>query len=127
MFGDSDWIPIKLQQKFLSFPFFGSQFVDNLVVNDDQNVIELVNPSEIDSVYHSDIIGAQCFVRLDGFNQTIIESEQNKKEFLDNASKFTFDKIEEILFKIPKDVKVVNIYAQPKGATSIYLLKQINL
>ena len=111
LFGDSDWIPIKLQQKFLSFPFFGSQFVDNLVVNADQNVIELVNSSEIDSIYHSDIIGAQFFVRLD-------EEE---------AKKYFFEKIEEISLKIPKGTKAVNIYVQPKNVNSIYFLKHINL
>ena len=41
---------------------------------------------------------------LDDINQEIIEREQNKKEFLDNSSKCIVDEIDELSFKISKNV-----------------------
>merc|ERR1712228_611227 len=123
LFGDNDWIKIEQRSKYLSFPYFGHEFVDNLVMNKEQTMIELIKHSEIDSIYHSDIIGSMFFVSLDALN--IIKTDQEKKEFLDNAQNYSFDKIEEIAFKIPENQKNVNIYVQPKNAKSIYLLKQL--
>ena len=125
LFGDDDWIEIEQRSKYFSFPYFGHEFVDNLVMNKEETMIELIDYSEIDSIYHSDIIGSMFFVSLDALN--IIKTDQQKKEFMDNAQNYSFDKIEEIAFKIRKNQKNVSIYVQPKNANSIYLLKSINL
>merc|ERR1711971_1269404 len=56
IFGDDDWLQIERPSPYLLFPYFGKAFVENLSLNDDKTLVELVNPSEIDSIYHSDII-----------------------------------------------------------------------
>merc|ERR1712228_705987 len=125
LFGNDDWIEIESDAKYSLFPYFGHEFVDNLVMNKEQTMIELIDYSEIDSIYHSDIIGSMFFVSLDALN--IIKTDQQKKEFLDNAQNYSFDKIEEIAFKIPEEEHEYNMSIQPKNAKSIYLLKRINL
>merc|ERR1712228_162011 len=125
LFGDDEWIEIESNAKYLSFPYFGHEFFDNLVMNKEQTMIELIDYSEIDSIYHSDIIGSMFFVSFYALN--IIKTDQQKKEFLDNAQNYSFDKIEDIAFKIPEKQKNVSIYVQPKNAKSIYLLKQIHM
>merc|ERR1712228_516105 len=127
LFGDDEWIEIKRENEYISFPYFGHEFVENLVMNKDKNMIELVKCSEIETIYHSDIIGAEFFVYLNDFNGNIIKIQQEKKDFMDKAQKYSFDKIEEIAFKIPENQKNVSIYVQPNNANSIYLLKQFNL
>ena len=124
LFGDDEWIPIAQTSKYLLFPFCGGEFVENLVVNEEKNAIELVNLSEIDSVYHSDIIGAQFFLYLGVLDGAII---QNVKGFMEKAQKYSFSKIEEISFPLPENQKNVSIYVQPSNAKLIHLVKEINL
>merc|ERR1712228_10962 len=146
LFGNDDWIQIKQSSNYLLFPYFGHKFVENLVMNKDKNMIELIEYSEIDEIYISDIIGSQFFVSSDAA-LNVIKNEQETKEFASKAQNYSFDKIEEITFKIPaieisadnadqnqndeeKDEhneKCVHIYVRPKNAKSIYLLKQIQL
>lgn len=125
IFGDDEWM--KIEQRFISlpFPYFSNKFVENLVMNKEQTMIELIDKSEIDTIYRSDIIESQFFLSLEAVN--IIQTDQNKKEFLANAQKFKFSKIDEIAFGIPDNAKNANIYAQPKNAESIYLLKKFRL
>merc|ERR1712176_941621 len=57
LFGNSDWIQIKHKAKELViFSYFGAKFVDNLRIGKDKKLIELVDCSAIDAVYHSDIL-----------------------------------------------------------------------
>merc|ERR1712228_1091722 len=79
LFGDDDWIKIESNAKYLSFPYFGHEFVDNLVMNKEQTMIELIDYSEIDSIYHSDIIGSMFFVSLDALN--IIKTSTKERVF----------------------------------------------
>merc|ERR1712228_13273 len=109
LFGDDDWIQITQRFNSLSFPYFGNKFVDNLVMNKEQTMIELIDESDIDTIYGSDIIESAFFLSFDAVN--IIKTEQNKKEFLANAQKFKFSKID----------------VQPKNAKSIHLLKRFKL
>merc|ERR1712228_365416 len=125
LFGDDDWIQIYQKSNSLPFPYFGNKFVENLVMNKEQTMIELIDESDIDTIYGSDIIESAFFLSLDAVN--IIKTEQNKKEFLANAQKFKFSKIDEIAFKIADNAKTANIYVQPKNAKSIYLLKRFKL
>merc|ERR1712228_1139175 len=90
-----------------------------------QTMIELIDVSDIDTIYRSDIIESAFFLSLDAVH--IIKTEQNQKEFLANAQKFKFSKIDEIAFTIADKAKKANIYVQPKNAKSIYLLKEFTV
>merc|ERR1712228_245318 len=79
LFGNDDWIEIRQRYNYSLFSYFGHEFVDNLVMNKEQTMIELIEHSEIDSIYHSDIIGSMFFVSLDALN--IIKTDRQKKEF----------------------------------------------
>merc|ERR1712228_695662 len=125
LFGNDDWIQIEQRFNSLPFPYFGNKFVENLVMNKEKTLIKLTDESDIDTIYRSDIIESAFFLSFDAVN--IIETEQNKKEFLANAQKFKFSKIDEIAFKIADNAKNANIYVQPKNAKSIYLLKSFYL
>merc|ERR1712228_711570 len=124
-FGDDDLIQIEQPYNPLPFPYFGNKFVDNLVINKEETMIELIDESDIDTIYGSDIIESALFLSLDAVN--IIKTEQNEKEFLANAQKFKFSKIDEIAFQISDNAKKANIYVQPKNAKSIHLLKRFYL
>merc|ERR1711897_48863 len=93
LFGHNDWIPIQQKGKYSVFPYFGHTFVENLMLNEEKNAIELMKPSEIDTIYHSDIVGAQFFVSYDALNKTIIKSEEEKKDFMGKAEKYSFAEI----------------------------------
>merc|ERR1712228_445771 len=125
LFGNEDWIQIEQRFNSLPFPYFGHKFVENLVMNKEQTMIALIDESYIDTIYRSDIIESAFFLSLDAVD--IIKTEQNKKEFLANAQKFKFSKIDEIAFKIADNAKKANIYVQPKNAESIHLIKRFNL
>merc|ERR1712228_308371 len=127
MGGDNEWIQIKPKTFYSLHSYFGNLFVDNLVMNKEKTMIELIKHSEIKKVYHSDIIGAKYFVPFDAMNKTMIESEQDKIEFIKNAQSYSFGKIEEIAFKIPNNQRYAKVYVQPKSSNSIFLLKQIKL
>merc|ERR1712228_1021497 len=85
LFGDNDWIEIESNAKYLSFCYFGHKFVENLVMNKDKNMIELIGVSEIDTIYHSDIIGAEFFLSFDNSNKMVIKTESDKKELMDKT------------------------------------------
>merc|ERR1712228_238237 len=127
LFGDNEWIQIKSKTFYSLHLYFGHRFVENLVMNKEQTMIELIEHSEIEKNHYLNIIGAKFFVSLDVLNRTMIESEQDKKEFMAKADKYSFDKIEEIAFKIPENQKNAQIYVKPKSTNSIFLLKQFNL
>jgi len=129
IFGDDDWIQVNEQPPPHSlFPYFGHDFASNLKFEKEENKISLINSSKIDSFHHSDIIGAEFFLVLDGKNQSnVIESEEEKQEFMKISQKYSFGKMEEISFKVPENEAKATIYTQPKGANSIYLLKEVNL
>merc|ERR1712228_169548 len=129
LFGDDDWIKIEQRSKYSLFPYFGHKFVENLVINKEKKMIELIKHSEIDTIYHSDIIGATFFVCYD-VDDRVIKTKQNKKAFMHNSQSYSFSKIEEIAFKISKNKKTAftaNIYVEPHNANSIYFLKEFNL
>merc|ERR1712228_1046393 len=56
LFGNDDWIQIEQRFNSLPFPYFGNKFVENLVMNKEQTMIELIDESDIDTIYGSDII-----------------------------------------------------------------------
>ena len=119
IFGDKEWMQIKQRPKHSLFPYFGHEFVDNLVMNKEKTMIELIKHSEIDSIHYSNILSAHYFVYAGVWNESIIE---NKEEFMKKAQKYSFDKMEEIVFKIEKWADV-RIFVQPKGVDTIYSLK----
>merc|ERR1712003_283199 len=83
LFGDNEWVQIEQRPKHSFFPYFGHEFVDNLVMNKEQTMIELIKHSEIDSIHYSDILGAEFFVYVDdNWSQTIVK---NKEEFMKKA------------------------------------------
>merc|ERR1712083_1263321 len=91
LFGDNEWLQIKQRPKHSLFPYFGHEFVDNLVMNKEKTMIELIKYSEIDSIHYSDILSAHYFVYAGVWNESIIENEQKKKEFMEKAEKYSFD------------------------------------
>merc|ERR1712228_25094 len=127
LFGDNEWIQIKSKTFRPLHPYFGGKFVENLVLNKDKTMIELIEHSEIEKNHHLDIIGAEYFVPFNALNKTMIEGGDNQEKILENGQKYSFDKIEEIAFKIPSKQKYVQIYVKPKSTNSIFLLKQIKL
>merc|ERR1712087_430616 len=78
--------------------------------------------SDIDSVYYSDILSAHYFVYLGVCNEAIIENQEDKQEFMNNARKYSFDRMDKIAFQVPKDQEVVTIYVQPKESDAMYLV-----
>merc|ERR1711902_71573 len=84
LFGDNEWQQIKKQAKHVLFPYFGQEFVDNLVMNDEKTMIELIKYSEIDSVHYSDILSAEYFLYSDIWQQTTVK---NKEAFMKKAKK----------------------------------------
>merc|ERR1712039_862007 len=125
LFGNDDWIQMRPPTKYSLFPYFGHTFVENLVLNKEKNAVELIKPSDIDSIYHSDIVDAQFFLSSGYLNETVIRSEEKKKGLIGKAETYSFAKVEEIAFKISKEKRIVNIYVEPQHADFIYLLKQI--
>merc|ERR1711933_271593 len=123
LFGENEWLQIKQRPKHSLFPYFGHEFVDNLVMNKEKTMIELIKHSEIDSIHYSDILSAHYFVYAGFGNESIV---QNKEEFLKKAQKYSFEKMDEIAFKVEEnDKENVGIYVQPKGVDAIYLLKNM--
>merc|ERR1712228_1109246 len=107
LFGDNEWIQIKSKTFHSLNAYFGEKFVENLMMNKEKTMIELIEHSEIEKIYHPDIIGAEYFVPFHAYalNTTMIESEESKKSFMKNAQKYSFYEIESIAFKIQSNQK----------------------
>merc|ERR1711971_483606 len=75
LFGDNEWLQIKQRAQHSLFPYFGHEFVANLVMNDEKTMIELIKHSEIDSIHYSHILSAHYFVYAGVWNETIIEKD----------------------------------------------------
>merc|ERR1712073_117529 len=105
LFGDDEWVPIKPKTSHSMHLYFGDQFVNNLVINEEKQTVELIEHAEIDKVYYSAIVSAEYYVSASALNKSIIEGENNKMRFMKNAKKYSFVKIEEIAFVIPKKSK----------------------
>merc|ERR1712228_483675 len=122
-----EWIQIKPKTFHSLNVYLGHKFLENLVMNKEKTMIELIKHSEIEKNHHLAIIGAEYFVPFNALNQTMIKSEDNQQKIMKSVQKYSFDKIEEIAFKIPSNQKYVQIYVKPKSTNSFFLLKQIKL
>merc|ERR1712228_794509 len=92
LFGDDGWIQIESNAKYVFFPYFGNKFVENLVLNEEQTMIELIDYSEIDSIYHSDIMDAQFFFMYRWHKKENYKKYDSKTNIYDQSEEIYFFK-----------------------------------
>lgn len=122
LFGDSKWIPLEQNEEYVLTPYFSNQFAENLQFIEDEKVIKLVNLSQIDPVYYSDILNAQFFISFD-----LDQAEIKKQDLKNQDGMYTFATVEEIRFKVKDDKNSANIYVCPQNESTFFLLKSIKL
>merc|ERR1712228_243406 len=91
-------------------------------MNHKQTWLVLGNPRDIDSIHYPDILSAHYFAYYGFDNESIIEDEGKKTEFMKNATKYSFDRIGEIAFKVSEYREFVSIYVQPNKVGPLYLM-----